>query len=245
MKYITHILIFYVLLNLCLSVGLNNALLFRRDATGSYSKSWFMENFLYRSLSPFLFAESLQKTSLENTKTRNITSNSFPNNFFPEFTQNRKLPFLKRVLQIAFFSSIFQYGNIQSIELHLATQFGTTTQFKVSLHPQQVFADDELAQYAAEGNKVGVDGQCFLRKCALETSSCANDPSANCLKGLSCLARYAYLINVSFPTAFESISLSIYSCKGGSMCSTGCFAKYGSDKLDNLLSCSVEKNDCS
>lgn len=28
------------------------------------------------------------------------------------------------------------------------------------------------------------------------------------------------------------------------MCSTGCFAKYGSDKLDNLLSCSVEKNDC-
>ena len=29
------------------------------------------------------------------------------------------------------------------------------------------------------------------------------------------------------------------------MCSTGCFAKYGSEKLDNLLSCSVEKNDCS
>ena len=28
------------------------------------------------------------------------------------------------------------------------------------------------------------------------------------------------------------------------MCSTGCFAKFGSDKLDNLLSCSVEKNDC-
>ena len=127
MKYITHTLIFYVLLNLCLSVGLNNALLFRREAiaTGGYSKSWFMGNFVYRSLSPFLFAESLQKTSLENTKTRNITSNSFPNNFFPEFTQNRKLPFLKRVLQIAFFSSIFQYGNIQSIELHLATQFFT------------------------------------------------------------------------------------------------------------------------
>ena len=28
------------------------------------------------------------------------------------------------------------------------------------------------------------------------------------------------------------------------MCSTGCFAKYGSDKLDSLLYCSVEKNDC-
>ena len=71
--------------------------------------------------------------------------------------------------------------------------------------PQTVRADDELAKYAAEGNEVGVDGQCFMKKCALQTTACANDP--NCLKGLSCLAR----------------------CKGGSMCSTGCFAKYGSE----------------
>lgn len=28
------------------------------------------------------------------------------------------------------------------------------------------------------------------------------------------------------------------------MCSTGCFAKFGSERLDNLLYCSVEKNDC-
>ena len=28
------------------------------------------------------------------------------------------------------------------------------------------------------------------------------------------------------------------------MCSTGCFAKYGNDKLDHILACSVEKNDC-
>ena len=87
-----------------------------------------------------------------------------------------------------------------------------------SLSP--VYADDELARYAAEGNKVGVDGQCFMRQCALETATCANDP--NCLKGLSCLAR----------------------CKGGSLCSTGCFAKYGSDQLNELLSCSVERHDC-
>jgi len=59
-----------------------------------------------------------------------------------------------------------------------------------------------------------------LKKCPLETSKCAND--RQCLKGLSCLAR----------------------CKGGSMCSTGCFAKFGSPQLDGLLSCSVEKNDC-
>ena len=81
-------------------------------------------------------------------------------------------------------------------------------------------ADDELAKYAAEGNNVGVDGQCFMKKCAIESYNCASDP--NCVKGLSCLAR----------------------CKGGSMCSTGCFAKFGSVKLDNLLHCTIEKNDC-
>lgn len=81
-------------------------------------------------------------------------------------------------------------------------------------------ADDELAKYAAEGNPVGVDGQCFLKKCPLETQGCASD--LNCIKGLSCLAR----------------------CKGGSMCSTACFAKFGSEKLDNLLACSVERYNC-
>jgi hypothetical protein len=56
---------------------------------------------------------------------------------------------------------------------------------------QSVVADDELAKFAAEGNKVSVDGQCFFKKCALETSACANNP--NCLKGLSCLARFILL----------------------------------------------------
>ena len=90
----------------------------------------------------------------------------------------------------------------------------------IGMTTRQSSAEDELAKYAAEGNTVGVDGECFMSKCALETVSCVNNP--NCVKGLSCLAR----------------------CKGGSMCSTGCFAKFGSDKLDNLLSCTIERNDC-
>eukprot|EP00640_Fibrocapsa_japonica_P001555 CAMPEP_0113936784 /NCGR_PEP_ID=MMETSP1339-20121228/3582_1 /TAXON_ID=94617 /ORGANISM="Fibrocapsa japonica" /LENGTH=384 /DNA_ID=CAMNT_0000939335 /DNA_START=410 /DNA_END=1564 /DNA_ORIENTATION=+ /assembly_acc=CAM_ASM_000762 len=81
-------------------------------------------------------------------------------------------------------------------------------------------ADDTLAQFAAEGNKVGVDGACFMNKCSLQTKNCMNDP--NCLKGLTCLAK----------------------CKGDSLCSTGCFAKYGNPALDEVLYCSVEKEDC-
>lgn len=92
--------------------------------------------------------------------------------------------------------------------------------FASSCIPLPVKADDELAKYAAAGNSVGVDGKCFFKKCSVQTLSCANDQT--CVKGLACLAR----------------------CKGGSMCSTGCFAKYGSETLDKLLYCSVEENDC-
>lgn len=55
-------------------------------------------------------------------------------------------------------------------------------------------ADDELAKFAAAGHTVGVDGKCFLQKCPLETSECANDRT--CLKGLSCLARYAEQLTI-------------------------------------------------
>jgi hypothetical protein len=112
------------------------------------------------------------------------------------------------------------WNNIKKVLVSISILPLLVSSSTIILPSQIVRADDELAKYAAEGNEVGVDGQCFMKKCALQTSACANDP--NCLKGLSCLAR----------------------CKGGSMCSTGCFAKYGSEKLDNLLYCSVEKNDC-
>lgn len=98
--------------------------------------------------------------------------------------------------------------------------FATGAIALASLTGPATFADDELAQFAAEGNKVEVDSMCFMRKCMRETTECGNDP--NCLKGLSCLAR----------------------CKGESVCSTGCFASHGSETLNRILYCSVEKEDC-
>lgn len=96
-------------------------------------------------------------------------------NFFSELS--------RRFIKFAVFSLLLQFGSIQRIDHN-----NNMKSFQYNLI-QVARADDELAQYAAEGHKVGVDGQCFLRKCALETTSCANDPSANCLKGLACLAR--------------------------------------------------------
>ncbi len=53
--------------------------------------------------------------------------------------------------------------------------------------PTPAGAEDELAMYAKEGNKVGVDARCFVEKCSLPTHECVNNP--DCLKGLSCLSK--------------------------------------------------------
>jgi len=86
--------------------------------------------------------------------------------------------------------------------------------------PYAARAENELAQYAKEGNKVGVDAKCFVQKCSLPTHDCLNNP--DCLKGLSCLSK----------------------CKGEGTCSTACFAKYGNGVLDDFLHCAVEQQDC-
>lgn len=48
-------------------------------------------------------------------------------------------------------------------------------------------AEDELAQYAKNGNRVGVDAKCFVEKCSLSTNACLHNP--DCLKGISCLSK--------------------------------------------------------
>lgn len=53
--------------------------------------------------------------------------------------------------------------------------------------PGNVWGEDELARYAKEGNKVGVDAKCFVNKCSLPTHACLNNP--DCLKGISCLSK--------------------------------------------------------
>ena len=52
----------------------------------------------------------------------------------------------------------------------LATSLMSVSMMFPTLSPLMARADDELAKYAAEGNAVAVDGQCFLKKCSLETS---------------------------------------------------------------------------
>lgn len=85
-----------------------------------------------------------------------------------------------------------------------------------------VFAEDELAaKYGGGFDPSLVDQTCLVDKCSLQAKAClADDPS--CRKGLTCTAK----------------------CLGDNSCITGCMARFGNKNLDNLLNCSIEKNEC-
>jgi len=84
-------------------------------------------------------------------------------------------------------------------------------------------AEDEL--YAKYGNKGFdsslVDKDCLVDKCSLQAKACLGD-DPECRKGLTCTAK----------------------CLGDNACITGCFARYGTPNLDNLLKCTIEDHEC-
>ena len=86
------------------------------------------------------------------------------------------------------------------------------------------FADsaqyDGFADYAKENQMEKSDVSCFMNKCGDQTKNLFKNPRV--IKGATCLGR----------------------CKGEQECSVRCFAEYGSDDLNNWLSCTIEENEC-
>ena len=64
------------------------------------------------------------------------------------------------------------------------------------------------------------DPQCFANQCGAASKSCFTNPS--CLKGVTCLGN----------------------CRGEQLCATQCFARFGSEKLNEWLSCTLEREEC-
>jgi len=75
-------------------------------------------------------------------------------------------------------------------------------------------------QFAAEGGTMKTDPQCFFDQCGPQTKACFTNPS--CLKGITCLGN----------------------CRGEQLCATQCFARFGSERLNNWLSCTLEEKQC-
>lgn len=79
---------------------------------------------------------------------------------------------------------------------------------------------DGFADYAKENQMAQSDVGCFVNKCGEQTKNLFSNPRG--IKGVTCLGR----------------------CKGEQSCATRCFAEFGSDDLNNWLSCTIEENDC-
>lgn len=86
------------------------------------------------------------------------------------------------------------------------------------------FADTEsydgFANYAKDNQMEKSDVSCFMKKCGDQTKNLFSNPRG--IKGATCLGR----------------------CKGEQACSVRCFAEFGSDDLNNWLSCTIEENEC-
>ena len=74
--------------------------------------------------------------------------------------------------------------------------------------------------FAAQGGKMKADPSCFFNQCKEATTSCFSNPA--CLKGITCLGN----------------------CRGEQLCATQCFARFGSEKLNSWLSCTLEEQQC-
>lgn len=79
---------------------------------------------------------------------------------------------------------------------------------------------DGFAEYAKENKMEQSDVGCFINKCGDQTKNLFSNPRG--IKGVSCLGR----------------------CKGEQSCATRCFAEFGSEDLDNWLSCTIEDYEC-
>jgi len=85
-----------------------------------------------------------------------------------------------------------------------------------------VWAENELsAKYGGGLDTSLVDQTCLVDHCSLQAKACLQD-DPSCRKGLTCTAK----------------------CLGDNACITGCMARYGNEKLDGLLKCTIEDHEC-
>jgi hypothetical protein len=120
---------------------------------------------------------------------------------------------------LAVFASFVVLGSpIFSSDFALAAEPTTFERAELSAENFEKVAGFE--DFAAQGGKMSVDPSCFFKQCEAPTKNCFTNPS--CLKGITCLGN----------------------CRGEQLCATQCFARFGSEKLNSWLSCTLEEKEC-
>jgi len=105
-------------------------------------------------------------------------------------------------------------GNLLASSMILAPVFG------VSAADLDQAGAAGFEEFAAAGGKMKADPSCFFDQCSAQTQACFTNPA--CLKGITCLGN----------------------CRGEQLCATQCFARFGSDKLNAWLGCTLEDKEC-
>ena len=93
----------------------------------------------------------------------------------------------------------------------------------LALAPLAGIAEETSAgfeEFAAKGGTMEARPECFFDECGDQSKACFTNPS--CLKGVTCLGN----------------------CRGEQECATRCFARFGSEKLNDWLSCTLEEKKC-
>ena len=118
--------------------------------------------------------------------------------------------------------NIFEQGakNGVALSLSLAIMLGSSAGAFADTTASAVQQYDGFAEYAKENQMEKSDVGCFINKCGDQTKNLFSNPRG--IKGVSCLGR----------------------CKGEQTCATRCFAEFGSEDLNNWLSCTIEENEC-
>ena len=107
--------------------------------------------------------------------------------------------------------------SIASLSVALLVSCATSSFAETQTQTQQY---DGFAEYAKENQMEKSDVSCFINKCGDQTKNLFSNPRG--IKGVSCLGR----------------------CKGEQSCATRCFAEFGSEDLNQWLSCTIEKYEC-
>ena len=129
----------------------------------------------------------------------------------------------KRLLLVAAATTALRPTKLPPLQKQAKALGAALAAVGLALAPLASIAEETSAgfeEFAAKGGTMEARPECFFDECGDQSKACFTNPS--CLKGVTCLGN----------------------CRGEQECATRCFARFGSEKLNDWLSCTLEEKKC-
>ena len=128
-----------------------------------------------------------------------------------------------KLLLVAAATTALRPTKLPPLQKHAKALAASLAAVGLALTPLAGIAEETSAgfeEFAAKGGTMEARPECFFDECGDQSKACFTNPS--CLKGVTCLGN----------------------CRGEQECATRCFARFGSEKLNDWLSCTLEEKKC-